>query len=75
MNGPASYPPTSCRKCGRTDANWIVSRLGCGHCFDPFATAAQLKALERVAEVAADVAAGRRSVEELRSAVDDWRGG
>ena len=73
MHSASSYPPGSCKNCGRTDASWIVSKLGCGHCFDPFATAARLNALERIAEVAADAAAGHVSLEALRKAVDDWK--
>jgi hypothetical protein len=73
MNTYSSYPPSSCRKCGRTDANWIVSKLGCGHCFDPFATAAQIRALERIAEIAEGVVSGSVSIESLGKAVVDWK--
>lgn len=73
MNTFSSYPPSSCRKCGRADANWIVSKLGCAHCFDPFATAAQLKALEKLAETAEDVVTGRRSIQALSTALEEWK--
>jgi hypothetical protein len=69
----SSYPPSSCRKCERTDANWIVSALGCAHCFDPFATASRLKVLTRLAETADDLVAGRRSIDALEKAVEEWR--
>jgi hypothetical protein len=74
VNTYSSYPPSSCRKCARADANWIVSALGCAHCFDPFATASQLRALKGIAEVADDVVHGRRSMDALQKALTDWRG-
>lgn len=69
----ASYPPKPCRQCGRGDANWIVSILGCGHCFDPFATASHIALLERVAEAAEGLVNERESLEGLGKVVKEWR--
>ena len=70
---PASYPPKPCRICGRGDANWIVAALGCSHCFDPFAAAAQLALLETLAQVADDVVHGRQTIEQLQKIVGEWK--
>jgi hypothetical protein len=59
--------------CGRGDANWIVAALGCSHCFDPFATAAQLALLEAVARVADDVIHGQQALERLEKVVAEWK--
>ncbi len=69
----ASYPPKPCRQCGRGDANWIVSILGCAHCFDPFATASHIALLERVAEAADDLVHARQPIEALEKIVEEWR--
>jgi hypothetical protein len=72
--GGSSFPPKPCRRCGRGDANWIVSALGCAHCFDPFATAAELATLQRVAVTAEDVVSGRRSLQMLEQVLQEWKG-
>ena len=68
-----SYPPKPCRVCGRGDGNWIVAALGCSHCFDPFATAAQLALLYTVAEVADALVHGQKTVEQLEKVVAEWK--
>jgi hypothetical protein len=69
----SSYPPKPCKHCGRGDGNWIVAALGCNHCFDPFATAAQLALLQRVAEIADEVVHSRQSIEQLGKIVEEWK--
>lgn len=68
-----SYPPKPCRQCGRADGNWIVQALGCHHCFDPFATANHIAMLEKVALAAEDVVHWRKTVEDLKKVVADWK--
>jgi hypothetical protein len=73
MMSGSSYPPSPCRRCGTSDANWIVSALGCAHCFDPFAAAAEIALLRKVAESADELVGGRGSIEDLQKDVDQWK--
>jgi hypothetical protein len=73
VSATSSYPPQPCKRCGKIDANWIVSSLGCAHCFDPFTTAAQLAALQKIAALADDLAHGRGSMQALERAIADWQ--